>query len=260
MSKNRLNNEEIRELLFENAEKGFIHMTHSEDMLRFHYLMNGDIRAIDDTDKVFEASLQGKLSKDPLRNYKYLFIVNTGLAARFAIEAGVPLETSYSVSDLYIQRADEADSIDEVKELNKEVFKTYVDLVNTYKRENLYSKPVLACLNYIDSHFNEKITLGKLGEITGLNPVYLASLFKKQTGVTIVSYITSKRVETAKALLTRTDYSCLQIAYSLSFCSQSRFIEVFREQTGYTPKSYRDTFHNQNISLISPLTLPGKNR
>jgi len=81
-----------------------------------------------------------------------------------------------------------------------------------------------------------------------LHPAYLASLFKKEVGETFANYVTRRRVETAKALLTRTEYTYSQIAYSLSFCSQSHFIKVFREGTGYTPRQYRMEFYNSNFS------------
>ena len=240
--------DEIRELLHTNAEIGFIHTTYQEESLRFHYLMNGDMRAVEESDRLVNPELQGKLSKDPIRNIRYLFIVNTGLATRYMIEAGVPQETVYSISDVYIQKADVVKTIDEIMKLNHEVWTIFVETVNEYKKENLYSKPILTCLNYIDSHFNEKITLEIVADQIGLNPCYLATLFKKETGQTFGEYILSIRIETSKALLTKTDYSYAQIAYSLAFCSQSYFTKIFHSETGYTPREYRMKFYNTNFS------------
>ena len=107
----RIDPDEIRNLLFENADRGYIHPTHKEDMLRYHYLKQGDMRAVEEAYRTMDDSMQGKLSADPLRNAKYLFVVSTSLASRFAVEAGVPLETAYAISDLYIQRADELENI-----------------------------------------------------------------------------------------------------------------------------------------------------
>jgi transcriptional regulator GlxA family with amidase domain len=185
---------------------------------------------------------------DPLRNAKYLFVVSTALASRFVVEAGVPLETAYAISDLYIQRADVQESIGEVRNLLKGLYRTYVDEVNKVKKKNALSKSVVLCLNYIDSHFNEKITVDELAAYVKLNPRYLTTLFKKEMGRTITEYISNMRVEVAQSLLARTDYTYAQIAYSLSFCSQSHFSKVFREHTGYTPREYRTKFYDINIS------------
>ena len=243
--------DEIHKLLHDNAEKGFIHTTYQEESKRFHLLMNGDPRAVEESDKIIEPTLQGKLSKDPLRNQIYLFVVNTGLATRYLIESGVPQETVYSASDLYIQKADTAKSIEEINQLNHELWTVFVEMVRNHKKKSLYSRQILFCLNYIDSHFNEKITLEELAKKTNLNPCYLATLFKKETGMSFYNYLMDIRIDTSKALLTKTDYTYSQIAYSLAFCSQSHFTKTFHKKTGYTPRQYRMNFYNSNISGVS---------
>lgn len=239
---------EIQLLLYENAEREFIHQTHHEDMLRYYYLMQGDMRAVEESDKATYAPIQGKLSNDPLRNFKYLFVVNIGLASRFVIEAGVPLEKSYAISDLYIQKMDLLESEEEIRELLHECYTTYVKTVQEYKKSNRYSKPIMLCLNYISSHFNEKITLEDLSCEVELHPNYLSCLFKKETGETLREYLTRNRIDVAKSLLSRTNYSYIQISNSLAFYSQSHFIKVFKDQTGYTPKQYRMEFYDTNVT------------
>lgn len=240
---------EIQKLLYENAENGFIHPTHQEDMLRYHYLKQGDMRAVEEAVNTMKAELQGTLSKDPLRNYKYLFVVTVSLASRFVIEAGVPLEKSYAISDLYIQKMDLLESIEEICSLLEDCYTTYVKTVQEYKKKKSYSKPIMLCLNYITSHFNEQITLKDLAKETNLHPNYLSALFKKELGETLREYLLRNRIDVAKSLLSRTDYSFLQISNSLAFYSQSHFIQVFKANTGYTPKQYRMKFYDINVSI-----------
>jgi len=240
--------EEIRRLLHENAEVGFKHTSYKEESERFHLLLNGDYRAVDESSKLMTSNLQGTLSKDPLRNVKYLFVVNTGLLTRYMIEAGMPQETIYATSDLYIQKADMAKSIDEVNRLNRELWTFCVELVRKHIKSEHYSKAIYLCLDYIDTHFNQKITLKNLSDHTGFNSCYLAVLFKKEIGVSFVNYLTNYRVNVSKALLTKSSYSYSQIAYSLGFCSQSHFTQVFRKHAGMTPKQYRMKYYNNNLS------------
>ncbi len=242
-----INPDEIRKLLYTNAESGFLHTTYQEESQRFHYLMAGDERAIEDSVRLLNPDLQGKLSDDPIRNMKYLFIINTGLATRYMIESGIPQETVYATSDLYIRKADHATSIIEIIDLNRELWTVFVETVRNFKKETAYSEPVVFCLNYIDSNFTEKISLELLAQKANLNPCYLASLFKKETGKSIGNHLMDIRIKTAMALLSQTDYSYAQIAYSLAFCSQSHFTKTFRSHTGYTPKEYRTNFHNSTL-------------
>ena len=69
---------------------------------------------------------------------------------------------------------------------------------------------------------------------------YLSRLFKKETGLSVSSYIRQQKIEMAKNLLRFSDSSMIEIANQLAFSSQSHFIQQFREVTGITPKKYRD--------------------
>lgn len=244
----RIDPNEIQKLLYENAEIGYIHPTHHEDMLRYRYLNQGDMRAADEAMRTLNASMQGTLSRDSLRNMKYLFVVTVALAARFVVEAGVPLEKSYAISDLYIQKMDELDNEEEIVKLVGKCYAAYVETVREYKKSNTYSKPIMKCLNYIASHFNEKITLEALSCEVNLHPNYLSVLFKNETGETLRDYLIHNRIAVAKSLLSRTDYTYIQISNSLAFNSQSHFTKVFREQTGCTPKQYRLKYYDTNIT------------
>ena len=230
---------EIRSLVHKNAEISFSHISYREELERFFLLMRGDYRAVENSVQMMRAEIQGKLSEDPVRNIRYLFIINTGLATRFAIEAGAAQELVYSTSDIYIRKADVADSAEEIMDLNREFWTILVNMVRNSRKTIQYSEPVSKSINYITLHFNTKVTLKDLSLVTGITPNYLDSLFKSETGMTIGEYLTAFRIDSAKALLTVTDYSYLQIALSLGFCTQSYFTRVFREKTGTTPKSYR---------------------
>lgn len=239
---------EIRNLVHKNAENRFAHTTYKVELERFRLLAQGDYRAVEKADEILDADMQGKLSDDPLRNMRYLFIVNTGLATRFAIEAGAPQELVYSTSDVFIRKGDVAKTEDEIRELNKGFWEILVKLVRDSHKEQHYSKPVTKSIDYITSHFNSKVTLEDLAKETELTPNYLATLFKQETGLTVVEYLTRFRIDSACALLSQTEYTYLQIALSLGFCTQSYFTKVFREYVGCTPRIYRSQHTDKAFS------------
>lgn len=230
---------EIRNLIHKNAESDFSHTSYRKELERFFLLAKGDDRAVEGAVEVMDSRIQGKLSDDPVRNIRYLFIVNTGLGTRVAIEAGVPQEMVYSASDVYIRKADLATTEEEIVELNREFWQRLVKMVRDSRKTASYSNNVKKCIDYITTNFNKKITLDDLAAETKLTPNYISTLFKHETGMTVGEYLIRFRTESAKALLARTDYSYLQIALSLGFCTQSYFTSVFKSQTGYTPGEYR---------------------
>ena len=80
-----------------------------------------------------------------------------------------------------------------------------------------------------------------------VNKTYLCRLFKKETRQTIGSYIKKAKVKAAVNMLLYSEMSPLDIALALSFSSQSYFIKVFKEETGYTPADYRKRFFSRHF-------------
>lgn len=54
---------------------------------------------------------------------------------------------------------------------------------------------------YIETHFKEEMTRESLASEVFMNPDYLSKLFKKNTGSSLMDYVTKVRIERAKELL-----------------------------------------------------------
>lgn len=188
--------------------------------------------------------------EDPLRKAKNLFIAVAAVAARTVIEGGMEPEAALRLGDVYIQRAE---ALTELRDVNALCVKMLLDLTGRVARakfQNKSSEPVRRCQEYISGHLHFEITLSTLAEQVGLTPQYLSRLFKKETGMTVTSYIQKERVREAKNLLRFTDYTYLEISSFLNFVSQSYFIQIFKRHTGMTPQEYRiryaaDTLHRK---------------
>lgn len=177
---------------------------------------------------------------------KYRFIASTTLATRYAIEGGMDEETAYNASDLYIQEVDLSKTIDEIVALHAEMLAFFTKETAKIQKKNIYSKPIIQCMDYIYYHLNEKITLKQLSQETKLNPNYLSNLFHKELHMTFSNYLKQQRIIAAQNMLRHSDYDYSEIASILAFSSQSHFTKVFKQETGYTPKEYRNTFFRQD--------------
>ena len=181
----------------------------------------------------------GILSKNALQNIKYHFVVTTALVARYCIEGGMEMTVAYSLSDFYIQKADQCRSIKEVSELHPVMCLDYGKRMKNLRKQKVSSLPVARCIDYIYEHLHTRITVEELAAFLKLTPSYLSRLFKKETGYSISEYIQLKKIETARNMLIYSEYSPAQIASTLAFPSQSYFCSVFKKRTGMTPKEYR---------------------
>ncbi len=242
MAGTTVSEKKLRYMEFLRRETGSRHHTEAEDLQQYELLRTGNPAAVEEAVRMFSSSLPGNVSDDPVRNYKYLFVACITLASRAAIAGGMEAERAYSISDLYILKMDQLSSVEDIKQLHAEMFAYYTEEMAKLDKKEVYSKPVVLCLDYIYQHLHEPVRLGRLAEFTGLNASYLSTLFKKETGISVSEYILSKRMEAAKNMLKFSTDSYAEIAVTLAFSSQSHFTRVFKQQTGYTPKAYRNQF------------------
>lgn len=242
MAESTVNEKKLRYMEFVSRENGWRHHTHAEDMYQYELVQAGDLKAIEESRKMFNSDLPGHLSDDPVRNIKYRFITSATLACRAAIGGGMDTERAYNISDLYIQKVDLLTTQEEIRNLHIDMITFYTKEMASLDKKRVYSKPVILCMDYIYNHLHEPISVQELAEKVNLSGSYLSTLFKKEAGCSISEYILSKRMEAARNMLKYSDYSYAEISAILAFSSQSHFIRTFKKETGYTPKEYRDKF------------------
>ena len=185
-----------------------------------------------------ENALESRLT-DNLRNTKnYMIILNTLL--RKAAEQGKvhPYHIDLVSSDLALKiEAMQASS--ECEDLLKYMVKKYCRLVNKHSQKS-YSLLIQKVTTQIESDLSSDLSLNSLASIFGVNPSYLSSLFKKETGVTLTEYVNKKRVERAKELLLSTNLQIQNISQRCGILDVNYFTKTFKKHTGLTPKKYRE--------------------
>lgn len=226
-----------------NDEDKMEHRQPSEEFLFYRAVANGDVDAVKkncEMEKFMESEGVGVLSRNPVTNLKYHFVITAAMITRLCREKGMELEQVFRLSDFYIQKLDDIHTIEEVQKLHDTMVIDYAEKMRRYLRKDTNSKHINACKEYIYAHIKERITIENLAEEFGVSAGYLSRLFKKETGVSVSAYIREQKIEIAKNLLRFSDYSMIEIANRLSFSSQSHFIQQFRESVGMTPKKYQD--------------------
>lgn len=106
--------------------------------------------------------------------------------------------------------------------------------------ESVKNRSLKSVLEYMNSHFTKPISFQKICEDNCINPSYLSQLFKKELGITFTSYLTQLRMERAKELLLTTTMRITEISDALGYDNYFNFAKLFKKETGYTPKQFRD--------------------
>ena len=191
----------------------------------------------------------GLLSTDPLANIKYHFVITAAMITRFCTEGGMALEEAFCLSDSYILKMDRCTNIAEVVLLHDQMCLDYAGRMRSLKKFAASSKQVAEAIDYIYLHILERITINDLANAIAISPAYLSRIFKQEIGVSISDYIRQRKLEVAKNMLRFSDMDLVEIASSLSYSSQSHFIQHFRQQTGMTPKAYRNANYMNNWNV-----------
>lgn len=102
-------------------------------------------------------------------------------------------------------------------------------------------------MTYIADNYKYRIRISELADGMGINRSYLSNNFKRITGYSPTEYLVQIRMEKAKSLLTKTNYSISQIASEVGYTDQLNFSRMFKQRFGESPKRYRDNVENLQL-------------
>ncbi len=244
-----LERKQLTEQLFLNREYNISHPTYDSELEFYNMICNGDIDTLKELnlENVFFDNERGILSKNPLRNARYHLLVTVTMVTRFCIEKGMHEQRAYGKSDVYIRKADEAGTIEEINRLYyRLVFDFAEEMAEIKKSENIPRNLRLA-LDYIYDHLNENMGIAEIAEHVGISESQLRRDFKQYLAMSPLKFIQEKKVEFAKNRLVYSDISYVDLANDLGFASHSYFIKIFKEHTGMTPMEYRNKKYRKHF-------------
>lgn len=145
---------------------------------------------------------------------------NDNLAHRDQIVSGLVASMFYRISDMYEQSVQITDEKERsVRNRREEYFAKFITLLSeNFKRER---------------------TVGFYAEQMCVTPKYLSLLIKEFSGKSAAEWIDYYVITEAKTLLRYSTMSIQEVAYELSFSSQSFFGKYFKHLTGMSPSEYK---------------------
>jgi len=94
--------------------------------------------------------------------------------------------------------------------------------------------------HYIYDHLNTRFTVEDLARDCGVSASHLRFKFRETIGVSLGQYIQRLRFDRARTLLQTTSLSIGETAYQCGFTSPAVFCRSFKNETGVSPKNFRD--------------------
>lgn len=104
----------------------------------------------------------------------------------------------------------------------------------------LQSKPLLKkVFDFIDSYYCNPISLSDVAKEVNLSPGYLTEIIRRETGLTVLGWITKRRMSEARRLLMMSDLPVHEVARVVGYLDTGHFIRQFRRHHGKTPQTWR---------------------
>lgn len=237
---------QISSVIFEHQEQELPHNPYDQEVRELDSIRHGDVEMFNRSLAETYRGEVGQLAKNQVRQAKNIAICVIALASRAAISGGMIPEEAFSMVDGYIMKIEDMNNAVKIDSMMRQAEYEFAECVaeihkNQQKNEQK-NELVEWTKNYIYQNLHSDIVIGEIGQKIGVNTSYLSDLFHKVEGTTIQQYIRKEKIRLAENMLRYSDYEIKEIASYLSFCSQSYFGNIFRQQTGMTPARYRKKY------------------
>lgn len=130
-------------------------------------------------------------------------------------------------------------NVEQLRNMLKEAVN--VTAIMEKKNKEEFSPLVRECVTYIRDHYYERINIGIIADRLCVNKSYLGTVFKKETGTSIVEMITRYRLDKAVEMMRQTRYKLFEISEKVGFDDPAYFTNVFTKYMGLSPSAYRSS-------------------
>jgi len=103
----------------------------------------------------------------------------------------------------------------------------------------------------MDREYAEPLDVPALARTALMSPAHFSRRFRVAYSETPYSYLMTRRIERAKALLRRGDLSATDVCFAVGCSSLGSFSSRFTELVGETPSAYRARSHDE-LRVVPP--------
>ena len=116
----------------------------------------------------------------------------------------------------------------------------------------------------MDREYARPLDVPALARVALMSTAHFSRQFRAAYGETPYSYLMTRRIERAKALLRRGDLTVTEVCLAVGCTSLGSFSSRFTEVVGETPSAYRARCHEEGAKIPSCLaklwTRPSRNK
>jgi transcriptional regulator GlxA family with amidase domain len=111
-------------------------------------------------------------------------------------------------------------------------------------------EPVKKAQEFIESNFQEKLSVEQLADMFAIGRRSLERRFKKATNNTVVEYIQRVKIEAAKKSFETSRKNINEVMYDVGYNDTKAFRTVFKKTTGLSPVDYRNKYNKDSLAQL----------
>ncbi len=217
-------------------EKQYLLYPAEREKLLVEYIMSGDDSAVKLAENVFDDIAVGTEN-----NLKRIAFAANQLM--FNISHYIDMKYDF-VNKLYdFRKFNNVDFLEfGSKEEIKSFFILFVNSLMNVVREYLpvqNNTLIKDACEYVLNNIDQEITLARMADHLNISKNYFCSLFKQETGINFLEYVTKVKMEWAKLLLKEGTYKTYKVSEMLGYREARYFSRLFRKYTGFSPAEYK---------------------
>jgi YesN/AraC family two-component response regulator len=105
--------------------------------------------------------------------------------------------------------------------------------IKNNKRKRL--QIMLQAKNYLERRYHEPLTLEQIATDLGVSTYYLSRVFSAESSFSLFNYLTTLRMDKAKAMLAEGNMNVSEVAQSVGYENSNYFSKVFKRTFGISP-------------------------
>lgn len=229
---------EIREIHRLNPTSQIRYNAKNEKIIR-SAITNGDIEIIKKYNDKFNYMMPDHLliGEEPLKRAKHGISSGNSVYCRAAEDGGASSVLVRNICAEYAEQISKTNDLEQLINLRKEAALIYCRKVREVKQKK-YSLYVRRCVNWIEDHLSDNITLSDAAKWCGVSYDYLSRLIKQDCGCSFSELVHKSRCQAATYYL-QYGMDIWETAEKCGYKSSSQFCHAFHKLYGMPPGNWR---------------------
>ncbi|MFA9466944.1 MAG: helix-turn-helix domain-containing protein [Velocimicrobium sp.] len=127
-----------------------------------------------------------------------------------------------------------------IEQMERWAYQRFEYLINSVQtsRLEIRSDAVNSAIRYMEEHYMEEITLEEIARYIGISPQHFSKIFKEETGINYIEWLTNLRLDIAKRLLAEGNHTVKEVCYQVGYNDPNYFSRVFRKIVQISPTEF----------------------